>query len=96
MSMALLEAMAAGRGVVATAVGGTGEIVANERTGLLVPPADPTTLAAAVQRLLADRSEAARLAVAGREFVSREFGARTRVAELERLYASELGARRAA
>jgi glycosyltransferase involved in cell wall biosynthesis len=93
MSNALLEAMAAGRAVVATAVGGTGEVVANERTGLLVPPADPATLAAAVQRLLADRSEAARLADAGREFVCREFGARTRVAELERLYVAGLEAR---
>ena len=94
MSNALLEAMAAGRAVVATEVGGTGEIIAHERTGLLVPPADPATMAVAVQRLLVDRTAAARLAEAGREFVSREFGARTRVAELERLYASGLAERR--
>jgi glycosyltransferase involved in cell wall biosynthesis len=95
MSNALLEAMATGRPVVATAVGGTGEIVADERTGLLVPPADPAVLAAAVQRLLYDRPMAAQLAAAGQEFVSREFGARARVAELERLYMAALGARRA-
>lgn len=95
MSNALLEAMAAGRPVVATAVGGTGEIVANERTGLLVPPADPASLAAALQRLLRDLPTAARLAAAGREFVTREFGAPARVAELERLYATALRERRA-
>ncbi|HWP64750.1 MAG TPA: glycosyltransferase [Candidatus Limnocylindria bacterium] len=94
MSNALLEAMAAERAVVATAVGGTGEIVAHERTGLLVPPADPAMLAAAVQRLLEDRATAARLAEAGREFVCREYGARQRTAELEQLYLDGLARRR--
>jgi glycosyltransferase involved in cell wall biosynthesis len=94
MSNALLEAMASGRPVVATAVGGTGELVADGRTGLLVPPAAPAELAAAVLCLLHDRPRAAQLAAAAQAFVGREFGARTRVAELERLYEAAVDARR--
>jgi glycosyltransferase involved in cell wall biosynthesis len=93
MSNALLEAMASARPVIATAVGGTCEIVANECTGLLVPAGDPAALAAGVQRLLADRAGAAQFAAAGQAFVTREFGARARVAELERLYVAALAER---
>jgi len=93
MSNALLEAMAAGRPVIATAVGGTGEIITDQRTGVLVPAADATALAAAVQRLLRDRDVADDLGAAGREFVLRELSARARVAEVERLYESRLAER---
>jgi len=46
--------MACGRAVVATAVDGTPEIVADGETGLLVPPRDPDRLAAALARVLGD------------------------------------------
>ncbi|MGW4643243.1 glycosyltransferase [Sphaerisporangium sp. NPDC004334] len=52
--MVALEAMACGVPVVASAVGGQRETVAHGRTGLLVPPRDPRTLAVAVNTLLAD------------------------------------------
>jgi glycosyltransferase involved in cell wall biosynthesis len=61
---ALLEAAAAGRPAVATAVGGTPEIVVHERTGLLIGRADPAELAAAVLRLLADPGMAAAMGTA--------------------------------
>jgi len=48
----LLEAMSARTAVVATEVGGTGELVVHDSTGLLVPPNDPEALAAAMQKLL--------------------------------------------
>ena len=51
---AACEAAASGRPIVATAVGGTPEIVEHEGTGLLVPPEDPAALAAAIGQLLDD------------------------------------------
>jgi glycosyltransferase involved in cell wall biosynthesis len=75
LPLSVLEAMAAGCPVVATAAGGTGEIVQDRVTGLLVPPADAEALAAAMQELLRDRPLAARLAGAGRDRVRREFSA---------------------
>jgi glycosyltransferase involved in cell wall biosynthesis len=61
------EAMAHGKPVVASAVGGLVNLVEHERTGLLVPPRDPRALRAALDRLLADRPLRVRLGRAGRE-----------------------------
>lgn len=52
--VACAEAMAHGRPVVASAVGGLLDLVRHEQTGLLVPPRDPVSLRAALERLLAD------------------------------------------
>ena len=73
LPMVLLEAMAAGRPVVATPVGGTPELVVDGETGLLVPPRDPGALAAALRRILDDRELAARLGEAGRRRVRERF-----------------------
>ncbi|MEU6657499.1 glycogen synthase [Streptomyces sp. NPDC046821] len=75
-----LEAMACGTAVVASAVGGIPEVVADGSTGLLVPyeEKDPDAfergLAQALNRLVGDPAEAARMGVAGRERARREFG----------------------
>ena len=61
----LLEAMASGLPIVATRVGGVPEVVVEGSTALLVPPGDPPSLTAALDRLLSDTSLAARLAEAG-------------------------------
>jgi glycosyltransferase involved in cell wall biosynthesis len=61
------EAMAHGRPVVATAVGGLRDLVVDGETGLLVPPRDPAALRAALERLLADRDLRERLGRAARE-----------------------------
>jgi glycosyltransferase involved in cell wall biosynthesis len=66
MPMAVLEAMAAGLPVVASAVGGIPEIVVDGQTGLLVQPGDPEALTAALRRLLGDSSLASRLGAAAR------------------------------
>jgi glycosyltransferase involved in cell wall biosynthesis len=58
----LFEALAAGRPIVATDLPSTREILSHEQNALLVPPGDPSALAAAIQRLLDDRSLATRLA----------------------------------
>ena len=67
LPMALLEAMAWGRAIVATAVGGVPEVLSDGENGLVVPPADPPALAAALARLAADAGLRARLASAARE-----------------------------
>jgi glycosyltransferase involved in cell wall biosynthesis len=65
--VACLEAMAHGRPVVATAVGGLSDLVVDGETGLVVPPRDPTALRAALDHLLADRELRRQLGAAGRE-----------------------------
>jgi starch synthase len=68
-----LEAMACETAVVGSRVGGIPEVVDDGRTGLLVPPADPKALAAAINSLLADPARARALGAAGRERVLAEF-----------------------
>src|SRR5207248_1164577 len=75
LPLVVLEAMAQGKPVVATAVGGTPELVVHGETGLLVQPGDVEALAAALAQLLADPEQARRMGEAGRERVQREFGA---------------------
>mgnify|MGYP002784010502 CR=1 FL=1 len=65
--MTVIEAMAAGTPVVATAVGGVPETVADGTEALLVPPRDPRALADALARLHAEPALAARLAAAAKE-----------------------------
>jgi glycosyltransferase involved in cell wall biosynthesis len=60
LSNSVLEYMAAGRPVVATAVGGNPRLIEDGVTGLLVPPEDPAALAHAVARLLREPELAAR------------------------------------
>jgi glycosyltransferase involved in cell wall biosynthesis len=67
------EAMAHGRPVVASAVGGLLDAVEHERTGLLVPPGDASALRAAIERLLADGTLRARLGAAARERAGESF-----------------------
>jgi glycosyltransferase involved in cell wall biosynthesis len=93
MSNALLEAMAAGRPVVATAVGGTNEVLDGEHTGVLVPADNAAAMAEAVLALFSDRPRAERLAAAGQRRVIEHFSARAMVARLERLYEERLAAR---
>jgi glycosyltransferase involved in cell wall biosynthesis len=61
-----MEAMAAGRAVVATGVGGTPELLAGR--GLIVPPADPAALAEAIGHVLSDHGLAVRLSEEARNW----------------------------
>jgi glycosyltransferase involved in cell wall biosynthesis len=71
--ISVLEAMAAGLPVVASAVGGVGELVADGETGLLAPPGDAAAMAAQLERLLADPALRVAMGAAGRERALRLF-----------------------
>lgn len=75
MSMVILEAMAAARPIVATAVGDNERVLKHEETGLVVPPGDPQALSAALGRLLDEPVLRHRLGVAARQSFESEFTA---------------------
>lgn len=75
MSMALLEAMAAGLPVVVSEVEGIGDLLTPERDGLVVPPRDPAALAGAITRLLSDGGLRGQLGKAARQKVAADFSA---------------------
>lgn len=93
MPLSVLEAMAAGLPVVATAVGGVPEVVVHDETGVLVAPGDAEALAAALARLIDDPELRRRLGSAGRSRAARHFDLpRFRQAHVE-LYRAELAER---
>jgi glycosyltransferase involved in cell wall biosynthesis len=73
LGVALLEASAAGVPIVGTRAGGVPEIVRDGQNGLLVPPANPAALAAAIDRLLGDAPLRQQMSQRGRDLASREF-----------------------
>ena len=86
LPVSVLEAMAASKPVIASAVGGNKEVVIHGETGLLVPPADPSALATAIQSILSDRELALRLATAGKARVQLQFSAKTMVERITQTY----------
>jgi glycosyltransferase involved in cell wall biosynthesis len=89
--LALHEALAAGRPVVAAAVGGIPELLTFGQAGLLVPPEDPGALAAAVGRILADQRLARRLGDRAREAAEAWPDAATTARRVADLYEQILG-----
>jgi glycosyltransferase involved in cell wall biosynthesis len=90
-SIALLEAMAAGSTVIATRVGGNSEIVAHDRTGILVPPNDDEALCQGMLRLIDDRKLAAQLATAARAWAVTHVSVEAMTDAYETIYAEALG-----
>ncbi|OWK47313.1 glycosyltransferase [Fimbriiglobus ruber] len=82
----VLEAGAAGVAVVATAVGGTPEVVADGVTGHLVPSGDPMPLAGRIADLLGDEAARARMGAAGRERMREQFSFEAQAAAYVRLF----------
>lgn len=68
-SNALLEAMASGCAIIASAIPGIDEVVTHETTGLLFPPGDASALSAQLQRLTDDRALCVRLGTAARQHI---------------------------
>ena len=90
---ATLEAMAAGRPVVGSRVGGIPEMVVEGETGVLVPPQDPDALAAALEPLIASPEQRQRLGRAARERAERAFSLGVHAARLQEVYDSVLSGR---
>ena len=90
--IAVVEAMAMGKAVVATTTGGLPEVVAQGVTGLLVPPRDVESLAAAVVSLLEDRARREQMGRNGRARAQERFSLDASVAQVEHLYGEVLGA----
>jgi glycosyltransferase involved in cell wall biosynthesis len=86
LPVSVLEAMAAGKPVVATRIPGTEEAVVDGDTGLLVPPADPPTLAQAITAVLFDPTLARRLGAEGRSRARQLFSAERMVERLMQVY----------
>ena len=83
-----MEAMAAGRPIVATDVGGTAELL--DGRGILVPPGDPLALADAIERLLTDPAFASRLGGRARHWSRAHLRTDSMVDEHVRIYAGLL------
>lgn len=86
MGRALIEAMAAGRPVVASRTGGIPAIVEDRKTGLLVPPGDPDALAAAIAELIEHPEWARALGRAARERIGEAFSVPAMVQAVEAVY----------
>jgi glycosyltransferase involved in cell wall biosynthesis len=89
--IALMEAMALGRPVVASALSGVPELVEHERTGLLVDPGDRDALVAALARLAGDAGLRRRLGAAGRSRIEAEFDLDRCTGRLCELFAGAVG-----
>ena len=89
--MALLEAMAAGRPAVCTAVGGVTEMIVDGVTGYLVPPQDPHQLAGRVISLLSEQHAAQRMGRAARERLESEFDLDRSVEKAQRAIGEVVG-----
>lgn len=86
ISNTILEAMASGLAVVATAVGGNPELVAEGQSGTLVPSADPQAMAEAIFRYVASPAECRRQGQEARRIAVRDFGMAAMVEGYMRLY----------
>ena len=85
MGRVLVEAMAAGKPVVASRVGGIPDLVRDGETGYLVPPADEKALAEGIKKLLDDPDKAKQMGLRGQEHC-RQFSLETMIEKLDELY----------
>ncbi|MCJ7719129.1 glycosyltransferase family 4 protein [Candidatus Bathyarchaeota archaeon] len=87
---AVIEAMACGKPVIATNVGGPAEIIQDEVDGLLVPPSNPEAIALQITRLIEDKNERRRLGERARETAVNRFSWSTIAEKYHQLYSGLL------
>ena len=85
MGRVLVEAMAAGKPIVASNVGGIPDLVEHDNNGLLVPPGDEKALAAAIMQLIDDPEKAKLMGQRGRE-LCHQFSVEAMVEKIDNLY----------
>ncbi len=90
LGIAVLEAMAAGRCVVATEVGGVPEIIQDGQTGFLVPPKNAAALANAIRYARENTEQTTKIAKAGRERVEQAFDIQTIVKKYQEVYKASI------
>jgi glycosyltransferase involved in cell wall biosynthesis len=81
-----LEAMAAGRAVVASRVGGLIESIVDDETGMLIPPDNAPALCGTMETLLNDPARRAAMGATGRRRVEREYSLQTQIQKIEAIY----------
>ena len=84
--IAILEAMAMAKPIVASDINGIREQIENRRTGLLVPPGDPQALAKAINQMLKDRNKARKMGMEARKRVDEMYDIKRQVALHEEVY----------
>ncbi len=93
LPLTILEAMAAGKAVLATRVGGIPEVIVHGENGLLVPPNSPGELASGILKLMADRELLTSLGERGRKTFIEGFTLERMIDETESLYRKAMGFR---
>ena len=91
LSMTILEAMAAGKPVIATPVGGTPEAISDGESGMLVPVGDVDRLASAMLAYFTERARYEEIGRRARERVESEFSVKRMVSDYEKLYRQVIG-----
>jgi glycosyltransferase involved in cell wall biosynthesis len=91
LGLAVAEAMASGKPVIVSRVGGGPELLADGESGLLVPPEDPAALAQAILRLARQPERLDRMGEVGRERATRYFDARASSRKMEEVFLEALG-----
>jgi glycosyltransferase involved in cell wall biosynthesis len=91
--VSVIEALAAGVPVVATAVGGVPDVIRDGETGVLIPPRDPAAFGSALERVVCDADLQQRMRVQGRNEVERKFGQQRLVSDVAALYKRLLDSR---
>ena len=90
MPVVLMQAMAAGRAIVATRVGAVAELIDDSQSGLLVPSEDESLMTRAISQILRDPDLASKLGASARSKAEREFSLDKMNASYEKLYADLL------
>ncbi len=90
-SRVILEAMSAGRPVIATRVGGNPEAVVDGINGYIVPAKNPIALASRINKLVSNKEKREKMGLAGRERVEKMFTIEGHIRAVERLYKEILG-----